>query len=44
MQDEKKKEEDGNGGDEDKQIQKDITLEELIQLVTANDDTEEPEM
>ena len=30
MQDEKKMEEDGNGRDEDKQIQKDLTLEDQV--------------
>ena len=44
MQDEKKKEEDGTGRGEDKQLQKDMTLEELINFVTTNDDTEEPEV
>ena len=44
MQDEKKKEEDVSEKDEDKQMQKDMTLEELINFVTTNDDTEEPEV
>ena len=44
MQDEKKKVEGGIGTDEDKQMQKDMTLEELIKLVTTSDDTEEPEV
>ena len=44
MQDEKKMEEGGDERDEDKQMQKDMTLEELINFVTTNDDTEEPEV
>ena len=44
MQDEKKKVEGGIGTDEDKQIQKNMILEDLIKLVATNDDPEEPEV
>ena len=44
MQDEKKKVEGGIGTDEDKQMQKDLTLEDLIKFVTTNEDPEESEV
>ena len=44
MQDEEKKEEDVSEKEEDKQMQKYMSLEDLIKFVTTNEDTEEPEV